>query len=119
MSSKEVKALKANREKLLKESQNAALEARKLTHKVKQWDKETADAAKALQALLKVHPWIEKEKSFFGKEGSDFDFAAKDMETCTARLKEVKADQVCLFINSSLQIADIFVTLKGSVVKED
>lgn len=91
--SKEIKVLQVQREKHLKESQNASLEARKLTHKLKQWDKDFKDAGRVLTSLVKAHPWIEKEKAFFGQSGSDFDFGGRDMEACARRLKEVRADQ--------------------------
>lgn len=30
-----------------------------------------------VKVLLQQHPWIEKEKGFFGLAGSDFDFKSK------------------------------------------
>jgi hypothetical protein len=36
---KEIKAFAVEREKCLKASQNASLEARKISHKLKQWEK--------------------------------------------------------------------------------
>jgi structural maintenance of chromosome 2 len=90
---KEIKALEKEKDKLLKESQTASLEARKLSHKLKQWEKDFKDASKAITSLIKQHPWIEKEKSFFGQPGSDFDFKARNAAQCAKRLKELKADQ--------------------------
>jgi len=46
-----------------------------------------------VNAMLKAHPWIEKEKVFFGQAGSDFDFAAKDVAQCAKRHKELKVEQ--------------------------
>ena len=92
--SKEIKALDVERERHLKDAQNASLEARKVTHKLKQWDKDFKEAAKVIAALLKQNPWIEKERAFFGQSGSDFDFAARDMDQCAKRLRELKTDQV-------------------------
>jgi hypothetical protein len=53
-------------------------------------------------ALLKANPWIEKEKAFFGQEGSDFDFRAKDVTQCAKRHKELKAEQVRLSLFGAL-----------------
>jgi structural maintenance of chromosome 2 len=91
--SKEIQSLEVARDTFLKEAQNASLEARKVSHKLKQWDKDFKDASKSMNALLKQHPWIEKEKSFFGKVGTDFDFATKDIQQCYRRLKALKNDQ--------------------------
>lgn len=91
--SEEIKALEATKEKALKSAQNASLEARKLAHKLTQWEKDFKDAAKTKNALLKQHPWIEKEQAYFGLAGSDYDFGAKDVEACKKRFSQVKSEQ--------------------------
>lgn len=95
--SKEIKGLEASRDKCTKAIQAAGLEARKLTHKLKQWEKDFKDAAKAMTVLLRQHPWIEREKEFFGVPGSAFDFQAKNSAECVKRLKELKVEQVDLY----------------------
>lgn len=102
--STEIKALHREQDKHLKEGQAKSLEARKLAHKLKEWEKESKDAAKLVNAMIKQHPWIEKEKAFFGQTGSDFDFQAKDVGQCSKRHKELKVEQVCLFLFFSRRI---------------
>lgn len=92
--SKEIKTWEASKDKFLKAAQAASLEARKITHKLKQWEKDSKDAARALVLLQKQHPWIAQEKSYFGVAGSDFDFASKDTAAAQARLKQIKSEQV-------------------------
>ena len=92
--SAEIKALHKEQDKHLKEAQAKSLDARKVTHKLKEWEKESKDSAKQVTAMLKQHPWIEKEKTFFGQVGSDFDFQAKDINQCAKRHKELKVEQV-------------------------
>ena len=91
--SKEIKLLEQQRDKCLKASQNASLEARKISHKLKQWEKDFKDAGKAISVMLRQHPWIEREKEYFGTPGSAFDFASGDITACNKRLKDIKADQ--------------------------
>jgi len=91
--SKEIKALEVAKATALKAKTEASLEARKLTHKLKAWEKECKDAAAAVKSLLKQHPWIEKDKAFFGTAGSDFDFAAKDVPASRKRLSDIKKEQ--------------------------
>lgn len=43
--------------------------------------------------MLRQHPWIDTEKSFFGLAGSDFDFAQKDISGTQKRLTGLKTDQ--------------------------
>jgi len=89
---KEIKTLEKAASAALALKQNASLEARALQHKLKTWEKDLKDAQKALKVLTQSHPWVEKEKAFFGQPGSDFDFASKDVPASQKRLKEIKAD---------------------------
>ena len=73
--------------------QAVSLEARKVQHKLKQWEKDSKDAARAMASLLKQHSWIEKERAYFGVSGSDFDFVARDVGVSMKRLKDLKSDQ--------------------------
>jgi structural maintenance of chromosome 2 len=92
--SKEIKELEKEKDRHLREGQAKGLEARKIAHRLKEWEKDAKESAKLVGALLKAHPWIEKEKQFFGQEGSDFDFRSKDINQCAKRHKELKAEQV-------------------------
>lgn len=91
--SKEIKDLEKHQEKCQKAAQNASLESRKLAHKLKQWEKDLKDAEKHVKDLLKQHPWIEKERSYFGMEGTDYDFKARDTVQANKRLKEIRSEQ--------------------------
>jgi structural maintenance of chromosome 2 len=91
--SKEIQALQQKRDTFLKEAQNASLDARKITHRLKQWDKDFKEASKVIANLVKQHPWIEREKSFFGQPGTDYDFQTNDTASAYRRLKELKSEQ--------------------------
>ncbi|KAJ1435079.1 RecF/RecN/SMC [Ochromonadaceae sp. CCMP2298] len=91
--SREIKELQREKDGHLKEAQAASLQARKVTHALAEWDKASRGNANTLQGMLKSHPWIEKEKTFFGQVGSDFDFAAKDVVQCSKRHAQLKTDQ--------------------------
>jgi structural maintenance of chromosome 2 len=104
--SSEIKQLEQVREKHTKAVHSAQVEARKCQHTLKQWEKEFAQAQKQLQMLIKQHPWIEREKDYFGVSGSAFDFGAYlpssagdasgsrgDVSSCSRRLKDLKSEQ--------------------------
>lgn len=91
--SREVKELEREKESLSKEAQHASLEARKLTHKLQKWEKDARDLVQLVSSLEKQHPWISREKAFFGQEGSDFDFRSRDRDQCVRRHRELKAEQ--------------------------
>lgn len=90
---KEIKVMELSKEKSLKAAQTASLEGRKVAHKLKQWEGESKDAVKKITQMLRLHPWIEKEKSFFGVAGSDFDFSSRDVGQSQKRLTQLKGDQ--------------------------
>ncbi len=92
---KEVKALEATRDKSTKTAQAASLEARKIAHKLKQWETESKSIVKKVAVMLRQHPWIEREKVFFGVPESDFDFKVQDPAQSQVRLNKLKSDQVC------------------------
>ena len=91
--SREIKELEREKESLAKEAQHASLEARKLTHKLQKWEKDARDLVQLVASLERQHPWIAREKAFFGQEGSDFDFRGRDRDQCARRHRELKAEQ--------------------------
>ena len=92
--SKEIKALETTREKANKASTQASLDNRQLTHKLKQWEKDSKDVASRKDQLIKSYPWIEREREFFGRAGSDFDFEGKDVRQFMQRHRDLKSEQV-------------------------
>jgi len=90
--SKEIKALEKQGAAALTQKQNASIEARTLMHKLKSWEKDFKDAQRAVKALSQAHPWIEKEKQFFGMAGSDFDFTSRDVPASMKRLQQIKTE---------------------------
>jgi structural maintenance of chromosome 2 len=118
--STDIKQLENKRETANKAAHAAVLVVRKGAHKLKLWEKDFKDANKQLQTLLKQHPWIEREKEYFGVSGSAFDFTAyftnmssssagkaskssasssssassdDHMVACSQKLKELKSEQ--------------------------
>ena len=62
---KEIKDLETGKEKCLKTSQDASLESGRLSHKLKQWEKDSQDCSKMVAALLKSNLWIAHDKALF------------------------------------------------------
>lgn len=93
---KEIKALEKRKDQHNKVIQNNTLEARKLQHKLKQWEKDAKEAAKIVNSYVTKHPWIETEKAHFGQAGSDYDFSSfgTDGSECRQRLQTLKSEQV-------------------------
>mmetsp|Transcript_798 Transcript_798/g.2239 ORF Transcript_798/g.2239 Transcript_798/m.2239 type:complete len:1225 (-) Transcript_798:393-4067(-) len=68
--------LTANRQ----EKEGKELEHKRLSHKIQQLQKDDKEAHVVVARMEKQHPWIEKEKAFFGKKGTDFDFEANSYQ---------------------------------------
>eukprot|EP00929_Paragymnodinium_shiwhaense_P006643 TRINITY_DN11047_c0_g1_i1.p1 TRINITY_DN11047_c0_g1~~TRINITY_DN11047_c0_g1_i1.p1 ORF type:complete len:1201 (+),score=447.04 TRINITY_DN11047_c0_g1_i1:84-3686(+) len=69
------------------------LEQKRLAHKVQQLQKDDKDAHVVAARMEEEYPWIEKEKSFFGKKGTDFDFQANDYKENKTQLDKLLAKQ--------------------------
>ena len=91
--SKEIKELSKEQSKADKAANEAGLEARKVEHKLKQWEKDSKDAEKKIICMEKQHPWIESESSFFGQAGGNYDFSAQNPSVSQKRLSEIKSAQ--------------------------
>lgn len=89
----EIRALYVEVDNANKTFQTAELEIKELTHKRETFEKDQKDLVKLIAALVKANPWITQEKSLFGAEGSDYDFAATDVNACLKRLKDIKVQQ--------------------------
>ncbi|CAM9698542.1 unnamed protein product [Chrysoparadoxa australica] len=92
----ELKALRKERDTVAKKAEKAALELKKLQHKLQRFMKDSADSSKHLSQMLKKYTWIENEKQYFGVEGSGYDFTVKDPEKASQRLKSLQAEQAGL-----------------------
>mmetsp|Transcript_32329 Transcript_32329/g.89323 ORF Transcript_32329/g.89323 Transcript_32329/m.89323 type:complete len:1202 (-) Transcript_32329:120-3725(-) len=84
--------LTANRQ----QREEKELEQKRVAHKVQQLQKDDKEAHVRAAAMEKEHPWIEKEKGFFGKAGTDFDFKANSYQDSKARLDELTTKQKTL-----------------------
>mmetsp|Transcript_25105 Transcript_25105/g.59524 ORF Transcript_25105/g.59524 Transcript_25105/m.59524 type:complete len:1178 (-) Transcript_25105:240-3773(-) len=73
------------------EKQQIAL--KKLEHTIARFEKDSADAHKAVEHLLRQHAWIAAERHLFGTVGTDYDFASSDPAKAERRLKEVAGEQ--------------------------
>ncbi len=69
---------------------------KKLEHKKQRIVKEAASADRFVQTMRETHPWIATEKQFFGRPGTDYDFAARDPKAAGAQLKALEAEQAAL-----------------------
>mmetsp|Transcript_16265 Transcript_16265/g.44167 ORF Transcript_16265/g.44167 Transcript_16265/m.44167 type:complete len:1112 (-) Transcript_16265:405-3740(-) len=72
------------------------LEQKKVTHKVQQLQKDDKEVHLVVARLEKQHTWIEKEKNFFGKAGTDFDFDANSYPDNKKRHDDLQTKQKTL-----------------------
>jgi len=84
------------------------LEQKRLNHKMQQLTKDDKEAHVVVGRMEKQHAWIEKEKAFFGKAGTDFDFEANNYQENKARLDEMGAQQKNLSKNINKKAMAMF-----------
>mmetsp|Transcript_26122 Transcript_26122/g.75411 ORF Transcript_26122/g.75411 Transcript_26122/m.75411 type:complete len:1203 (-) Transcript_26122:61-3669(-) len=71
-------------------------EQKRLNHKLQQLQKDDKEAHVVVARMEKQHAWIEKEKHFFGKTGTDFDFEANNYQENKTRMDELGTQQKTL-----------------------
>nr|AGU69477.1 structure maintenance of chromosomes 2 [Crypthecodinium cohnii] len=69
------------------------IEQKRAKHKLEQLQKDDKESTVIVARMEKEYPWIEKEKAFFGKKGTDFDFHANSYQENKGRLEELGAQQ--------------------------
>merc|ERR1711957_847338 len=90
------------------EREEKTLEEKKLSNKVQQLQKDDQEAHKVVARMEQQHPWIEKERHFFGKAGTDFDFEANSYPDNKTRLDEMNAQQKSLGKNINKKAMAMF-----------
>mmetsp|Transcript_21807 Transcript_21807/g.34936 ORF Transcript_21807/g.34936 Transcript_21807/m.34936 type:complete len:1212 (-) Transcript_21807:1286-4921(-) len=69
------------------------LEHKRVVHKIQQLQKDDKESHVVVARLEQEHPWIVKEKTFFGKKGTDFDFEANSYQENKAKCNDLSAKQ--------------------------
>ena len=57
------------------------------------FDKESEEAHKAVEGMLRQHAWLKSERELFGKKGSDYDWEATNPKKAAERMREVVEQQ--------------------------
>lgn len=94
--SSELAQIKEQKTNLSKKADTCIIEAKKITVSISRIRKERQNAEKLVANLLKMHPWIESEKSAFGLAGGDYDFDAIDPTEMSRELQTLNAEQDAL-----------------------
>mmetsp|Transcript_14152 Transcript_14152/g.13681 ORF Transcript_14152/g.13681 Transcript_14152/m.13681 type:complete len:1212 (-) Transcript_14152:154-3789(-) len=89
----EIKNLQQQKNRSDKICDSVCKELSKIALRLAAWEKTHKDAKKNLEVLSKKHTWIEREKEFFGRKGSEYDFEARDVVECQNRLDMLQEEQ--------------------------
>ncbi|TYI72283.1 hypothetical protein E1A91_D07G050200v1 [Gossypium mustelinum] len=72
------------------------LERKRLVNEVKQTEREQKDCSMKVDKLIEKHAWVATERQFFGKGGTDYDFASCDPLKTREELDKLQAEQSSL-----------------------
>lgn len=95
-------------EKIKKLRENCEVERRKLKHKMERFKKDGQEAGEVIKSLEKKNPWIETEKKFFGKPGTDFDFDKTGLSQAKKKLTTLESDNVKLGRNLNKKVMNMY-----------
>ncbi|XP_064086930.1 structural maintenance of chromosomes protein 2-like [Macrobrachium nipponense] len=91
---KEINAMAAKKEQIIKSSDEAQLEIKQLDHKLSKFKSEAKEAENRVANMLAEHEWISDDRKFFGQPNTSYDFAANDPVEAgrkITKLEETKA----------------------------
>ncbi|BDA47769.1 Structural maintenance of chromosomes protein 2 [Coccomyxa sp. Obi] len=75
---------------LERQSTDAAVDKKKLEHKLARMEKDARDSAGVCKQLETEYPWIGSEKRLFGRAGSDYDWTARDPQAAFAEYRQLE-----------------------------
>ncbi len=69
------------------------LAGKKLEHAIARFEKDTADAHRLVDGMLRQHAWIQTERPMFGRRNGDYDFEGTDPGKAQQRLQKLGEEQ--------------------------
>ena len=90
---KEIAAASKECERMQAKLSEDRLAIKKLEHSITRFEKDTSDAHRAVDALLRHHAWIQTERPMFGRRGTEYDFEATDPAKAQQRLQKLGEEQ--------------------------
>ncbi|KAJ5071289.1 structural maintenance of chromosomes protein [Anaeramoeba ignava] len=91
-----LKLLMQERDAFAKSISDCEVEMKRIEHKFTRFQKDRTNAQKFVEEMERTHSWIKKEKKYFGKVHTDYDFANMDFGNITTRLEEISKEQETL-----------------------
>lgn len=88
-----VQKLSSELENNKRQREEKELEHKRMAHKIQQLQKDDKEAATGVARMEQEHAWIEQEKRFFGKAGTDFDFKANSYQDNKSKLDKLNQQQ--------------------------
>ena len=95
-------------QQIAKKKEDNDLESKKNAHKIAQFHKDHKEAKVVVDKMEKDHPWIPKEKAFFGRTGTDFDFEKMDYKSSKERLDRISDEQRTLGKSVNKRVMSMF-----------
>ncbi|EXC13941.1 Structural maintenance of chromosomes protein 2-1 [Morus notabilis] len=89
----QIRSILKEQQKLQHKISETSLERKKLENEVKRMEMEQKDCSTKVDKLIEKHAWIASEKQLFGKNGTDYDFASRDLSRAREELEKLQAEQ--------------------------
>jgi len=93
---------------LARELSDSSMERKKIEHKVQRFEKDKMQASEKVEQLAQDNSWIAKEKKFFGRANTDYDFSTRDVSACQQRLVSLVDDQARLAKNINKKVMGMY-----------
>ncbi|KAK5817604.1 hypothetical protein PVK06_022531 [Gossypium arboreum] len=92
----QISSIVKEQQKLQLKLSDIKLERKRLDNEVKQTERVQKDCSMKVDKLIEKHAWVATERQFFGKGGTDYDFASCDPLKTREELDKLQAEQSSL-----------------------
>ena len=102
-----------------KEKTATLLKIKELEHNVQRHEKETREAAQLVTQLMEKYDWIERERKFFGKANTAYDFDAHNPKEAEARLGQLEQQKTQLARTVNMRAMNMLEKAEERVSRAD
>lgn len=112
-SNNDIADLLESRDQLQSQKTNAEIEIKKLEGKIAGFHKKKKEASTLVKQFETKYSWIQTEGKFFGKPGTEYDFAAKDPTKCQKELALLQEKQAKLNKSVNRKVMSMYEKAKS------
>ena len=112
---KDIKSFEADLERSRLACEEAGKDQRRIANELKEFERRASDHNARVAEALKLNPWIESEKAYFGQKGSEYDFGTRDMDAIQQQKTSLQGSLVRYFAKALINTVHPLIFFVGEI----